>query len=125
MIVQNVDDTYYAFSIRTLCLGITCIYVIAGVLCAAQTYCTANYLITQIHFWGSLLLPLFLLFYKAVVWYKEANKSYLLNNPVVDFDLEYGNVLVFALALIFCILQVTALINIVLFSINKSNSIRI
>lgn len=118
--VFNLGDTYYVFSLRTLCTGIICVYLTASILCATQIYFRANNLITKIHFWGSLLLPLLLLFYKAVVWHNEANKSYLFDNPVVDFDFEYGNVLVFALALIFCIIQITALINSAIFTLKTS-----
>lgn len=123
--VFNIGDTYYVFSLRTLCIDLICIYLIAGILCATQTYFKANNLIAKIHFFLGLFLPLLLLVYKTVVWYKEANKSYLFDNPVVNFDFEYGNVLVFVVALTFCIFQITALINIVLSSINKSHSTRL
>jgi|GEM_PF-5885104 len=119
--VFNLSDTYYVFSLRTLCIGIICVYLTAAILCLAQTYFTANSIITKIHFLGSLLLPLLLLFYKAVVWHKEANKSYLFDNPVLNFDLDYGNILVFALALIFCVMQIIALGNIILSTVRTLN----
>lgn len=110
----NIEDTYYVFSLRTLCLGMVSIYLISGLLCFAQAFLKANTTIRKLHFLASLLLPLLLILYKTLVWCKEADRSNLFDNPVVDFDYEYGNLIVFTLVLIFCIVQIIALGNTIL-----------
>lgn len=100
----NIEDTYYVFSLKSLCWGIVYINIIAGLLSFGQAYLKANPTITKIHLLGSLLLPLLLILYKTLVWYKEADRRNLFDNPVVDFEYEYGNLVVFALVLMFCIM---------------------
>lgn len=117
----NIEDAYYVFSLRTLCWGSTSIFIIAGLLSFGQAYLNANPTVTKIHLLGSLLLPLLLILYKTLVWYKEADKSNLFDNPIVDFEFEYGNLVVFAVVLMFCIMQIIALGNTIIVAVKTLN----
>lgn len=117
----NIEDTYYVFSLRTLCLGMVSIYLISGLLCFAQAFLKANTTIRKLHFLVSLLLPLLLILYKILVWCKEAERSNLFEDPVVDFDYEYGNLMVFTVVVIFCIVQIIALGNAIIAAVKTLN----
>lgn len=108
-------------SLYSVCWSLVYINIIAGLLSFGQTYLKANPTVTKIHLLGSLMLPLLLILYKTLVWYKEADRSNLFDNPIVDFEYEYGNLVVFAVVLIFCIMQITALGNIILSTVRTLN----
>jgi hypothetical protein len=117
----NLRDTYYVISLNSVCWGVVYINITAGLLSFGQAYLKANPTITKIHLLGSLLLPLLLILYKTLVWYKEADRSNFFDNPIADFDFEYGNLVVFALVLMFCIMQIIALGNIILATVRTLN----